>query len=491
MHGARDSPNSERRPLSRRGTLQSAGAARRGPWTARPDARRVRSRRSGEIIPVAAADLRTSLLPYRTSRVPPPLQTPLPAARRPRSARAAPIARTPPAAAARRCRPQTRGRPADAREHLCVAAARPAATVMGSVGSGAPAASSPTFELVPGRPVGGTHPAYFIAEGGINHNGEMETARALIVAAKAVNADAIKFQKRTVEAIFTRAALDKPYLSENAFASTYGEHKKVLEFDEAQWRELKEHADSVGITLCGSGWDEGAVDMLERIGVPFFKMASADLLNFPLLEHTAKKGKPIIISTGMSTMEDVDAAVQHLRKFTSKIVLMQCTSTYPSKPELIHLNVLKTYAARFPDTVLGYSGHESGVVISQAAMCLGACVVEKHFTLDRTMRGSDHAASLELSGFRDLVMGRRKVEKALGGFVKCLQPGEAPMKAKLAKSAVSTMPIKKGTVVTREMITFKSPGDAIPPHKIDDVLVGKTAKKDIEEDVTFDPSWVE
>lgn len=357
--------------------------------------------------------------------------------------------------------------------------------------SGAPTSMSSCFELVPGRLIGPEQPAYFIAEGGINHNGELETAKALIVAAKAVGADAIKFQKRTVEAIFTRAALDKPYLSENAFAATYGEHKHFLEFDEAQWVELKQHADNVGITLCGSGWDEAAVDLLERIGVPFFKMASADLLNFPLLEHTARKGKPIIISTGMATMDDVDAAVRHLRKFTSQIVLMQCTSTYPSKPELIHLNVLKTYAARFPDTVLGYSGHESGVVISQAAMCFGACVVEKHFTLDRTMRGSDHAASLELSGFRDLVMGRRKIELALGGYEKCIQPGEAPMKAKLAKSAVSAVPIKKGTVVTREMITFKSPGDAIQPHKIEKVLLGKTAMEDISGDVTIDPAWVE
>jgi sialic acid synthase len=349
----------------------------------------------------------------------------------------------------------------------------------------------PSFELLPGRLVGPDQPVYFIAEGGINHNGSLETAKDLIVAAKAVGADAIKFQKRTVEAIFTRAALDKPYPSENAFAATYGAHKRFLEFDEPQWVELKEHAHSVGITLCGSGWDEEAVDMLERIGVPFFKMASADLLNFPLLEHTARKGKPVIISTGMSTMDDVDAAVRHLRKFTNQIVLMQCTSTYPSKPELIHLNVLKTYAKRFPDTVLGYSGHESGVVISQAAMCFGACVVEKHFTLDRTMQGSDHAASLELSGFRDLVMGRRKIELALGGYEKTLQPGEAPMKAKLAKSAVSKGAIKKGTVITREMITFKSPGDAIPPHMVDKVLIGKMAKEDIEDDLTIDAAWVE
>jgi sialic acid synthase len=353
----------------------------------------------------------------------------------------------------------------------------------------APTPGMVRVELAPGRFVGPEDPVYFIAEGGINHNGCLQTAKSLIVAAKAVGADAVKFQKRTVEAIFTKAALDKPYMSENAFASTYGEHKKVLEFDEDQWRELKAHADSVGITLCGSGWDEGAVDMLERVGVPFFKMASADLLNLPLLEHTARKGKPVIISTGMATMDDVDAAVRHLRKFTSQIVLMQCTSTYPSKPELIHLNVLKTYAKRFPDAVLGYSGHESGVVISQAAMCLGACVVEKHFTLDRTMRGSDHAASLELSGFRDLVLGRRKIELALGGFEKVLQPGEAEMKAKLAKSAVSLRRIPKGTVVTREMITFKSPGDAIPPNAVDKVLIGKTANVDIEGDATLDAAW--
>lgn len=347
------------------------------------------------------------------------------------------------------------------------------------------------LELSPGRFVGPGLPAYFIAEGGINHNGSLETAKDLIVAAKAVGADAIKFQKRTIKRIFTKAALDAPYLSSNAFAPTYGEHKEVLEFDESQWKELKAHADSVGIPLVGSGWDEEAVDLLERIGVPFYKMASADLMNFPLLEHTAKKGKPIIISTGMACMEDVEEAVRHLRKFTSKVIVMQCTSTYPSKPELINLNVLTTYSRRFPDVILGYSGHDSGVVISQAAMCLGACVVEKHFTLDRTMRGSDHAASLELSGFRDLVIGRRKVELALGSYEKTLMPGEEAMKKKLAKSAVSVGAIPKGTVITKDMITFKSPGNGIEPHTVEKSLIGKKAAVDIQDDVTFEPEWLE
>lgn len=356
--------------------------------------------------------------------------------------------------------------------------------------SAAPTMLASEVEIAPGRMVGGNNPVYFIAEGGINHNGSVETAKKLIVAAKACEADAIKFQKRTVSAIFTKAALEAPYMSDNAFAATYGEHKDFLEFSEDQWMVLKKTADDVGITLCGSGWDEEAVDFLEKVGVPFFKMASADLLNFPLLEHTAKKGKPIIISTGMADMSDVDAAVRHLRKFTSKVVVMQCTSTYPSKPELIHLNVLKTYAKHFPDVVLGFSGHDSGVVISQAAMCLGASVVEKHFTLDRTMRGSDHAASLEISGLRDLVHGRRKVEKALGGFTKAMQEGEAKMKEKLAKSAVSTKKIPKGTVVTREMITFKSPGNKIMPNDIDEVLIGKKAAVDIAPDVTFEKEWI-
>lgn len=346
------------------------------------------------------------------------------------------------------------------------------------------------LELVPGRLVGPDRPAFFIAEGGINHNGCIDTAKDLIVAAKAVGADAIKFQKRTINRIFTKAALNAPYISENAFAPTYGEHKEVLEFSKEQWWELKRHADSVGIPLTGSGWDEEAVDMLDSIGVPFFKVASADLLNFPLLEHTARKGKPVIISTGMATIDDVESAVRHLRKFTSKIVLMQCTSTYPSKPEYINLNVLRTYSKRFPDVVLGYSGHDSGVVISHAALGLGACVVEKHFTLDRTMRGSDHAASLELSGFRDLVMGWRKVELALGSYEKKMMPGEAAMKKKLAKSAVSAKAIPAGTVITPDLVTFKSPGDGISPHIIHDVLIGKTAAEDIPEDVTIKLEWI-
>jgi sialic acid synthase len=169
---------------------------------------------------------------------------------------------------------------------------------------------------------------------------------------------------------------------------------------------------------------------------------------------------------------------------------MQCTSTYPCKPELINLNVLQTYRERFPDVVLGYSGHDSGVVISHAALCLGASVVEKHFTLDRTMQGSDHAASLELSGFRDLVVGRRKVELALGSYEKVLMPGEEAMKTKLAKSAVSACQIKAGSVITTDMITFKSPGNGISPHLVGKTLVGKKAAQDIPEDVTILQEWI-
>ena len=232
----------------------------------------------------------------------------------------------------------------------------------------------------------GTDKVFFIAEAGINHNGSLENAKRLVDLAKRAGADCVKFQKRTVSRILTKAGLKRPYNSENAFAETYGEHKKFLEFSFDQFRELKQYCDEVGILMTASGWDEESVDFLFDLGVPFFKMASADLTNFPLLEHTAKKGLPIFISTGMSNMEDVVKAYELVSVYNSKICVMQCTSSYPTRDEDINLRVIDTYKKHFKGAVIGYSGHEKGIAISLGAVALGAKVIERHFTLDRTMK---------------------------------------------------------------------------------------------------------
>lgn len=346
------------------------------------------------------------------------------------------------------------------------------------------------FELTPGRFVGRNERAFFICEGGINHNGDMELARRIVEEAKIAGADAVKFQKRSKYAILTQQALDAPYVSHNSFGMTYGEHRDHLEFSEKQWQELKKYSDSIGIPLTGSGWDEESVDCLDRIGVPFFKVASADLMNFPLLAHTASKGKPMVVSTGMACMDQVEAAVAFLFKFTDKVAILHCTSTYPAKPEVCNIQVIRTYQDAFPGAVVGYSGHENGVSISEAAVVLGAKIVERHFTLDRTLKGGDHAASLEPRGFKELVDRVRKIEAAMGDGVKRVMEGEESIKKKLGKSAVSRIFIPANTVITADLLCFKSPGDGVAACDAQEKLVGKTAVSDIAPDTTIYESLV-
>jgi sialic acid synthase len=215
--------------------------------------------------------------------------------------------------------------------------------------------------------------------------------------------------------------------------------------------------------------------------VSFFKMASADLTNFPLLEHAAKKGKPMVLSTGMANMDIVKAAVELVSQFNNKIAILQCTSTYPAQFSEINLNVLHTYKSEFPDAVIGYSGHEHGIAIPVAAVALGARIVERHFTLDRTMKGGDHSASLEPQGFAKMVRDIHHVENAMGIFDKEVQESELPVFKKLAKSIVSNVDIEAGVPITRDMLTTKGPGTGINPMKMASVI-GKTVKTAIPMD---------
>jgi sialic acid synthase len=347
--------------------------------------------------------------------------------------------------------------------------------------------SSASIELAPGVFVGAGHPCFFIAEGGINHQGEVELAHKLIDLAKRAGADCVKFQKRTISRILCKEGLERVYDTPNSFGRTYGEHKHHLELSEEEFKSLKDYADEVGIIFTASGWDEESVDFLDSIGVPFFKMASADLTNFPLLKHTAEKGKPMIMSTGMADMKTVVKAYNYVRAFNDKIVLLQCTSTYPTSLEDINLRVLNTYQREFPAAVIGYSGHERGLQISLAASVMGAKVIERHFTIDRTMKGGDHAASLEESGLTTLIRDIHAVERASGDGVKIRCEAELPCFTKLSKSCVSTVAIEKGTVVTREMLTTKGPGSGISPMYLENV-VGMRAMRDIDVDVVLNHS---
>mgnify|MGYP002725455634 CR=1 FL=1 len=341
------------------------------------------------------------------------------------------------------------------------------------------------------KTVGSHHPTYIIAEIGINHQGDVNIAKQLIKEAALAGADAAKFQKRSIRRILTHEGLEMPYENRNSFGKTYGEHKRALELTESDYTELMTYAKECHIDFIASGWDEESIDFLDDLGVAFFKMASADLTNIPLLTHTARKNKPMVLSTGMADLAMVKTAVDAVLPLNQQLAILQCTSTYPSAFDEINLAVLNTFKQDFPDLVIGYSGHELGIAISEAAVALGAKIIERHFTLDRTMKGGDHAASLEPGGFSKLVRDIRHIESAMGNGVKMVQDSEGAVFKKLAKSVVSSIDLKAGTTLSRDMLTTKGPGTGISPARMDE-LIGKSVVHDVAADIVLkeeDINW--
>jgi N-acetylneuraminate synthase len=276
--------------------------------------------------------------------------------------------------------------------------------------------------------VGEGHPCYVIAEIGINHNGDLDIAKKLIDAAVETGCDAVKFQKRTVDVVYSAEELAKP--RENPFGPTNGDLKRGLEFGESDYAAIDAYCKEKGIDWFASCWDEGSVDFIERFNPVCYKIASASLTDDNLLRHHRKTGRPLIVSTGMSTLDQVDHAVEVLG--SGNLVLMHTTSTYPSKIEELNLRAIQSLAERFGVPV-GYSGHEVGLATSVAAVALGACAVERHITLDRAMWGSDQAASVEPGGFERMIKDLRAVEKGLGDGVKRLWESEVPVAQKLRR----------------------------------------------------------
>ncbi|KAF5431161.1 N-acetylneuraminate synthase [Candidatus Methanophagaceae archaeon] len=337
--------------------------------------------------------------------------------------------------------------------------------------------------------VGEGAPCFVVAEIGLNHNGDLGLAKRLIDAAVGCGADAVKFQKRSVDKILTKEALDAPYDTWYAYGKTYGEHRNALELSNEDFIELQDYSNSRKIIFFASPWDEESADFLETINLPVYKIASADLINLPLIEHVAKKRKPMIVSTGMSTLDEVKDAVDVISKYTDELILLHCVSTYPSDSEEINLRNMETLRKTFNCSV-GYSGHERGIAVSEAAVALGACVVERHFTLDRTMKGPDHAASLEPPGLFKLVRDIKSIEKSIGTSEKRIQEREKSIRTKLAKSVVAAVDIPKGTVISRAMLTVKGPNTGLPPKYIY-ILPGKKAVNDIKVDSVITEEMIE
>lgn len=279
------------------------------------------------------------------------------------------------------------------------------------------------------RMVGDGHPAYIVGEIGINHNGDIEVAKQLIDLAKWAGADAIKFQKRTPELATPPDQREKMRETPWGYIS-YLDYRYKVEFDEKQYREIEKHARSKGIDWFVSVWDEGSVDFMEAFDTPCYKVPSASLTDHKLLTYLKKTGKPIVLSTGMSTMEQIREAVKVVG--TDNLMLTHTTSTYPCEPEELNLRMIETLRKEFPVPV-GYSGHEVGLVISAVAVAMGACLIERHITLDRAMWGSDQAASVEPGGLQKLVKYIRVTEQSLGDGEKRVYDSEQPSLKKLRR----------------------------------------------------------
>lgn len=322
-------------------------------------------------------------------------------------------------------------------------------------------------------------PGYVIAEIGHNHQGDMDTCKAMFREALACGADAVKLQKRDNRALFTAEMYDSPYNSENAYAPTYGTHREALEFDKEQYRELKAYAEEIGILFFSTAFDLPSADLLEDIDVQAYKIASGDLTNTPLLKHVARFGKPMIISSGGATFEDVQRAYETIMPINTNLCIMQCTSGYPPPYEQLNLKVIETFAKAFPDIIIGFSSHDNGIAMPLVGYMLGARVFEKHFTLNRAWKGTDQAFSLEPGGLRRVVRDLQRTHTALGTGEKTPYASEVKPLNKMTKRMVAARDLEAGHVLTEADIDYRIPveskitANSLQPYWVD-YFVGKT-----------------
>jgi sialic acid synthase len=334
------------------------------------------------------------------------------------------------------------------------------------------------FDIRPGAD------CYVIAEIGHNHQGQVEQAKKMFDEAKRCGAHAVKLQKRDNGTLYTRDFFTKPYDNEFSFGATYGEHREALEFGRAEYAELQAYAREIGITFFATAFDFASADFLAELDMPAFKIASGDLTNTPLLRYVGELGKPVIFSTGGGTLDDVRRAYETLAEVNPQIGILQCTAGYPAEFEELDLRVITTYQQLFPDAVVGFSSHDNGIAMPVAAYVLGAQIVEKHFTLNRAMKGTDHRFSLEPVGLRKLVRDLQRTRVALGDGTKTMYQSEAAPILKMGKKIVAARDLSAGHVLRREDLALKSPGDGLPPYEMER-LVGRTLRHPVGEEMTL------
>jgi N-acetylneuraminate synthase len=341
---------------------------------------------------------------------------------------------------------------------------------------------STTYIEINGRRIGPKEPCYIIAEVGINHNGDLGLAKKLVDAAVRVGADSIKFQKRHLSQVYQQEILDQPRQGEQGLQYIV---PLLVEFELAddEFCELIRYCREQGIIGLCTPWDRTSVDFLETLDIPAYKIGSPDMTNFPLIEYVLKTNKPLLVSTGMSTEDEIRRTLAFLTERNADFAMFHCVSTYPASPEEINLRFMQTLY-EWSGRPVGYSGHDTGTAISLAAIAMGACMLERHLTLDRTMRGPDHSSSLEPDAFAEQVRAVREVEASLGVPHRWITRGELLNRRILAKSLVATDDIPTGVVLTRNMITSKSPGLGLSPQLVDQ-LVGRRINRHVKRDGFF------
>jgi N,N'-diacetyllegionaminate synthase len=331
--------------------------------------------------------------------------------------------------------------------------------------------------------VGEGCPPYIIAEIGSNHNGDMNLCQKLIDAAADAGAHAAKFQSWTDKSLIAKEEYDRnaTYTDKKKHFGSLQDMVTAYQLTSQQHEEANDHCKRRGLTFCSTPFSRSEADLLEKLGVPFFKIASMDIVNLPLLAYVAGKGKPVIISTGMATMAEVETAVETVRKEgNEQTILLHCISIYPPEYGTIHLNNMATLRHAF-DVPVGFSDHSLGTAIPLAAIALGACVIEKHFTLDQDMEGWDHAISASPGQMKVIVEEGGNVFAALGNSKRVVTQAEFEKRKKFRRSLVASRSLPKGHVISALDCDAKRPGTGISPHEMA-YVVGRKLSRNVEED---------
>mgnify|MGYP001372744346 CR=1 FL=1 len=354
--------------------------------------------------------------------------------------------------------------------------------------------------LKSGKKIGGDSPTYIIAEIGINHNGRFDIAKKLIEESAKAGVDAVKFQKRDAESIMIKKNINKDpigYLSknENDISSEqpkYGSWSYPdlrVELSDDDYIELQKISFKNGVDFFASPWDEKSLEFLINIDVPIIKIPSVEIKNLSFLEKCSQSDTPIILSTGTATQKDVDQALDILKSNNDSVILLQCTSAYPSKLDEIDLNVINTFIEKY-SCPIGFSGHEPGINVPVGAVAKGAKLIEKHVTLNKKMNGTDHLASIDMSELTQMVNGIREIEKALGGYKKNNYKSEEILVSILGKSLVAKKNLKIGHIISEDDLTTKGPPTGIGADKFYEII-GKKIINDKEADDTIFPGDID